>query len=288
MNKRRLFALLPPLIALAFPLNAAVPPGPAAPTSDPTPIVVGSAYRFHSAVLNDNLTINVLLPAGYSVSDQKFPVLYLLDGGAEEDFVHIAGLAQISPAYGLTEPFILVGIAGRDRKHDLTPPSTIPADLRAIANPGGSLIYRQFLNDELRPWVNGQFRTNGKTVLMGESLAGQFVVETFLKAPSSFDDYVAVSPSLWWNGGSLAKSSSSDLAKHNYSGRRIWLASANEAAEMPEMGRAIDQLVSALKSCRADCPAWVYRPFPAETHASIYHPAAMQAIRYIFAPPPKN
>lgn len=38
---------------------------------------------------------------------------------------------------------------------------------------------------------------------MGESLAGLFIVETLLAEPVLFDHYVALDPSVWWNGGAL-------------------------------------------------------------------------------------
>src|SRR5690349_9705422 len=64
------------------------------------PIVIGRSFELPSKVLGDTRRINVYLPDGYGTSGRSFPVLYLLDGGEKEDFLHIAGLAQITAAYG--------------------------------------------------------------------------------------------------------------------------------------------------------------------------------------------
>ena len=55
------------------------------------------------------------------------------------------------------------------------------------------------------PQVNSRYRTTDETAIVGESLAGLFVVETFLLEPDLFDSYLAFDPSLWWNGGQLVR-----------------------------------------------------------------------------------
>lgn len=257
-----------------------------ADAKDGTPIVIGRSHLVPSRILKDDRRVAVYLPQHYSDPSRRFPVIYLLDGGAEEDFHHITGLASISAAYGLTKEVIVIGIEGRDRRHDLTSPSADPADLKSAPTSGGSSAYRRFLIEELRPWVEARYRTDGRGALMGESLAGLFVVETALGSPAAFDDYIAISPSLWWNGGSLSRTAGDALRSNGFQGRRLWLASADEGTYYPEMKQAMDRLLAALASASAGAPSWTFTPFPTETHATIYHPAAMAAIRALYALPP--
>ena len=190
----------------------------------PRPIIIGQSYRIPSAILGASHVVNVQLPEHYGDARRTFPVLYLLDGGEHEDFDHIAGLAQINAAYGQGQEMIVVGIEGVDRRHDLTSPSSIPTDLKTAPTSGGAEAYRRFLTEELRPWVQSRFRTNGRTGLIGESLAGLFVLETFLRKPGSFSDYIAVSPSLWWNGGNVVSLARQRLRDGSYAGKRLWIA----------------------------------------------------------------
>ena len=51
-----------------------------------------------------------------------------------------------------------------------------------------------------------RYRTTDERTIIGESLAGLFIVKTFLHDPGTFDHYIAFDPSLWWNHGALVDS----------------------------------------------------------------------------------
>jgi predicted alpha/beta superfamily hydrolase len=243
------------------------------------PIVIGQSYELASSVLHDTRRINIYLPAGYKDPAKRFTVLYLLDGGEAEDFHHITGLAQVAAFNGATQELIVVGIEGVDRKHDLTYPSKDPRDLKDVPTSGGSAAYRRFLMDEVKPWVTARYRTNGRSALIGESLAGLFVAETFLRAPKSFDDYIAISPSLWWDNEDLSREATADLRAGDFKGRRLYLSIGNEGAEMQS---AVDRLVTALAQVKPAGLASTYAPRPEERHDTIYDPAALAAIRTLY------
>src|SRR4051812_37329257 len=61
----------------------------------PKPFVLGQVEEISSFVLSEKRTLNIYLPEGYNPKDSlKYPVVYLLDGSADEDFIHIVGLYQ--------------------------------------------------------------------------------------------------------------------------------------------------------------------------------------------------
>ena len=171
-----------------------------------------------------------------------------------------------------------------DQACDLTYPSKDPGDVQKVPTSGGSAAYRRFLVEELKPWVEARYHTNGHTALIGESLAGLFVAETFLRAPRSFHDYIAISPSLWWDGESLSKEAAADLKAGDFHGRRLVLSIANEGDAMQA---GADRLVQALKSGAPEGLQWRYDPRPEERHDTIYHPAALSALRFLFPVPDK-
>jgi predicted alpha/beta superfamily hydrolase len=259
-------------------LGARAEPGSSA-TPTGRPIVIGQSYLVASAVLGDERRVNVYLPQDYADPARRFAVIFLLDGGEAEDFHHISGIVQVSGAYGATQELIVVGIEGKDRKHDLTSPSADPGDIKLVPTQGGAGAYRRFLVDELKPWVAAHYRTSGHTALMGESLAGLFTLETFLTEPRDFDDYIAVSPSLWWNRGALSAQARADLQAGDFMGRRLWLALGDEGATMQA---AVDRVRDALTSVHPPGLTWTYDPRPSERHDSIYHPVATTAIRTLY------
>jgi predicted alpha/beta superfamily hydrolase len=249
-----------------------------AQADDGRPIVIGRSYTVQSKVLGDTRRLNIYLPAHYGDTSRKFPVLVLLDGGEQEDFHHITGLAQVTAFNGAVEELIVVGIEGVDRRHDLTSPSSDPQDAKAAPTSGGAAAYRRFLMEDVKPWIASHYRVSGRYGLIGESLAGLFAVETCLRAPQSFDDYIAASPSLWWDKEALSREAAVDFAKGDFKGRKLWISVGNEGSTMQE---AIDRVVAAAPSAKG--LELHYDPRPSERHDTIYEPTAIAALRALYA-----
>lgn len=245
------------------------------------PIVIGTSVALPSAVMGKVRTLNIWLPPGYADSKQSYPVLYLLDGGIDQDFHHISGLAQLGTIVGTTRDMIVVGIETVDRRNELAFPPLTDARLRAdYPTAGQSDRFRRFIAQDVKPWVKAHYRTSGGGAVMGESLAGLFVVETLLRQPGLFDDYIAISPSLWWDNEALNKAAPALLS--GTAGHRLWLSVANEE------GMGVAPLAALLKRQAPAGLHWTYAPRPDETHATIYHGAALAAIRALFAVPPEK
>jgi len=160
------------------------------------PLSIGQTFTLQSKVLGETRRINVYLPPAYTDSATlRLPVLYMPDGGLQEDFLHVAGLVQVSVGNGTMRPFILVGIENTARRRDMTGPTTNAEDKKIAPKVGGSAAFRQFIRQELMPAVKQRYRTTAETAIVGESLAGLFVVETLLLEPSLFNTYLAFDPS---------------------------------------------------------------------------------------------
>ena len=193
----------------------ATPPPPPPPVLEgATDIVLGVGYPLESEVLGETRTVNVCLPLGYDQRDEAFPVLYLIDGGVQQDLIPVAGFGALATLTAQYSEFIVVGIETRDRRFELTSPSTVPYDLWQIPRNGGAEQFRDFITAEVQPWIDQRYRTTGETAVLGESLAGLFIVDTFMHAPASFDHYIAVSPSLWWRDQALARSAAAIRVAH--------------------------------------------------------------------------
>ena len=269
------------LFCLAALLLAAWPCA-AAPKAEPhgQPIIAGQSLSISSAVLGAPREINVWTPPDYAKSKRSYPVVYLLDGGREQDFSHIAGLAQLSALSGTFGPFIVVGVRSEARRSELAPPAADPRYGKTFPDAGHDAAFRDFLRREVIPYVDSHYRAGPRRVLMGESLAGLFVVDTFLTEPTMFDDYVAVSPSLWWDDQAAGRSAAARLRARGRTGNRLYLTIANEG-EATQSG--MDALVAALKSAPTGAVTWKYIDRSREeTHATILHPAALDALRWLF------
>jgi predicted alpha/beta superfamily hydrolase len=245
------------------------------------PLVIGDTFTIESKALGETRRINVYPPPGYaSKPDVRFPVLYMPDGGMAEDFLHVAGLIEVLTGNGTMRPFLLVGIENTQRRRDLTGPTQNPEDKKIAPQVGGSATFRRFIRDELMPEVTRRYRTTTETAIVGESLAGLFVVETFLLEPDLFETYVAFDPSLWWNKQALLQVAREKLKHWPPLERTLYFASSDEKEIVEDAGKLADVL-------QQDAPPrvhWHYDKMPMETHGTIYHPAALKAFRMVFKP----
>jgi predicted alpha/beta superfamily hydrolase len=241
-----------------------------------TPFVFGEVLTFSSEALGQERTLNIHLPEGYADSSLSYPVIYVLDGSKDEDFPHIAGLVQYMNMYGLLPKSIVVGIAnnGRSRYHDFTGPTESDSDKVWVPTYGGSAAFIRFLEKEVEPMVRARYRTSGHGTLIGQSLGGLLAAEVLFTRPELFDDYILVSPSLWWNNGALAAKAPAWVKAHATLAKRVYIASAPDDAMMQPQ---IDGMVKAFRADAAPPLSFWYVPFPEESHLTILHRAVYRA-----------
>jgi hypothetical protein len=187
---------------------------------------------------------------------------------------------QVSIANGTMRPFLLVGIENTQRRRDMTPVTDIAED-RAIAPVvGGAVPFRAFLRDELKPEIARRYRVGGESAIVGESLAGLFVLDTLVAEPALFDDWIAIDPALWWNDKALLKGLRTFLKTHPDLRGRLFVAASGE----PTIASLTVWLPSILQDEAPKGLTWRYLPLPDETHGTVFHPAALRAFRALLSP----
>src|SRR6185436_8406661 len=170
------------------------------------PVPPHESFTVESAALKETRRINVYTPPGYGTAEAtRYPVLYMPDGGLQEDLPHVATSVDTAIRAGEMRPLILVGIENTERRRDMTGPTEVEEDRKIAPRVGGSAAFRRFISDELIPEVRRRYRVTDETAIIGESLAGLFIVETFFLQPELFDTWIALSPSLWWNDEELVR-----------------------------------------------------------------------------------
>jgi len=248
---------------------------------DAKPLVIGETFTIESKVLGETRRINVYLPPGYAESPElRLPVLYMPDGGLAEDFLHIAGLVQVSVGNETMRPFLLVGIENTQRRRDLTGPTNNEEDKKVAKVVGKSAAFRKFIRDELMAQINKRYRTTKETAIVGESFAGLFVVETFLLEPDLFDTYIAIDPSLWWSDQELVNGAAERLRSWPKLNKTLYVAQSSEE----RVDGVANRFVEVFRNHAPPEIRWHYQALPNEKHATIFHPAALTAFRTVFKP----
>lgn len=253
---------------------------PAAPPAAVAP-ADSLAITLPSRIMGKDRELNVLLPEGYAASEARYPVVYLLDGGAAQDWPTYATRVRQAISSRQMQPVILVGVATEDRQNELTARSTDRRIVRQWPNHGQSDRFRRFIAEEVKPLIEGRYRTSGDDAVLGESAAALFIVEAFLRQPDLFDRYLAVSPSLWWDRESLSKEATALLAAHPAAEKQLLLTIGDEGGQMQS---GMDRLVAALRNSPPQGLAWNYEPRHSETHSTVFAASAVDFLSRAYPP----
>ncbi|HTN45289.1 MAG TPA: alpha/beta hydrolase-fold protein [Flavipsychrobacter sp.] len=259
------------------------------------PFVLGTVRELSSKILNETRTLNIYLPEGYNENDTaRYPVVYLLDGSADEDFIHVVGLYQFNSFSWIDRvpPSIVVGIATIDRKRDYTFPSSNAEDKKLLPSSGGSQKFIQFIEKELQPHIEQTFRTNKHRTLIGQSLGGLLATEILLTKPQLFEDYIIISPSLWWDNGSLLDIGSAVYRREFDLPLHIYLGVGKEGVTPGKNPRVMEVdcnlLAEKLRHSKSKSVQIFFDYLPEEDHATIGHQAVFNALRLLHPKPIKK
>ena len=233
-------------------------------------------FTLESVVLGETRTINVQLPPEYDGA-RRFDVVFMPDGALDEDFPHVAQTLETLRAAGTVPPVVLVGIANTARRRDLTGPTEVAEDRTIAPVVGGSAAFLRFVRDELIPFVETNYRVTPHRALLGESLAGLWVVETFFLAPGLFERSAALSPSLWWNDRALVRQAAERLDGWAGPPVSLYLTAADEEG----IADAVEALAKVLQQHAPASLRWVHVPRPSEHHDTIFRASEADALTWL-------
>lgn len=269
------------LLAIFFSFNASFSEAQDTVLNESRPFVLGRINEIYSKTLAEKRVVNIYLPEGYNEKDStSYPVIYLLDGSADEDFIHIAGLIQFLnfPWVNILPKSILVGIANVDRKRDFTFPTSVSQDKIESPTSGGSEKFIAFIEKELQPFIEKNYKTNSFKTIIGQSLGGLLATEILFKKPALFTRYIIVSPSLWWNNESLLSTKPILSNSSSVQPTSVYIAVGNEGKIMKNDAH---RLISILRSYLPKKTVIHFQYFPHEDHATILHRAVYDAFEYL-------
>ena len=254
---------------------------PALPAAAGEPITIGETLTLASKILGEERTILVSTPPDYARGRQRYPVLYLADGGAH--IVHTRGTVDFLARQGLMPQVIIVGIANTDRTRDLTPTrvASLSLDGATLQLPasGGANAFLAFLAAELVPYVEATFRTEPFRIFCGHSLGGLFGTYALVTRPDLFNAVIAASPTLTWDDELVVKRARAFFSERTHLRRTFFMTLGNEGTQ----GRAaFDALAGILKGSRATGFRWGSMVLADEGHGSTVLLTHYYGLRKVF------
>lgn len=241
------------------------------------PIPTHDNFTIQSSLVNEARVINVWTPPIYSEGNESLPVLYMADGGIKEDFPHIANTLSELIENKSIPPIILVGIENTERGRDLTGFSEVEGDAKYCPLTDGAKNFRAFITDELFSEIGERYRITDEKGLIGESLSGLFVMETFFLTPEAFDFYVAMDPSLWWNDHYLEKNATDLLVTFPNNKTRLWFAGSTA----PDISEHTKNLAETFEKESPNQLTWKYSDEPNEKHNTIFRATKEKALAWV-------
>jgi len=258
------------------------------------PFVLGVIDEIESRQLNEKRMVNIYLPEGYNKDDTtRYPVVYLLDGSADEDFIHVVGLFQFDSFSWIKRVprSIIVGIANTDRLRDFTYPTSIQDEKEHYPTSGHSDKFIAFIEKELQPFVEKKYKTSSTKTLIGESLGGLLATEILLKKPTLFSKYIIVSPSLWWDNGSLLELNA-DLLQGSFAQLTgIYIGVGKEGLTPTKIPHVMEVdanlLAEKIRNTKSKTVTVYFDYLPQEDHATVMHQAIYNALKLLYREPVK-
>jgi len=185
---------------------------------------VGVLDSLYSEILNESRNIYIQLPASYDLNkNQKYPVAFVLDG---ELFLPTVNSVQNYYSGGFTPEMVLVGISNdKNRTRDLTT-STITTSYGMPFNQknGKADTFSEFIEKELIPYIEKKYPVTNFRTLIGHSYGGLFTIYTLLNKPHLFANYLAIDPSMDWDGQQLLKEAEKTLASQKYKNKSLFMS----------------------------------------------------------------
>lgn len=194
--------------------------------------------ELYSKVLGEKRELIIKLPKNYDKNTKhKYPVLYLLDG--PDQINQTSGPLDSLNRYELIPELIVVALKNTHRDRDFTP----TVDKEWHTETGGADNFLDFLETELKPYINRKYRTFDYSILAGHSLGGLLTLYSLQTRPSLFQAHFTFSPSIWWNESMLVKNMKPFLGSNTKLRNYLYINMGNEPGDMRKGFNELDTLL---------------------------------------------
>jgi len=259
---------------------------------------VGVLDSLFSKILNESRKIYIQLPAGYTPEkNQKYPVAYILDGE-----IFLPTLVDVHNYYsgGFMPEMVLVGIANnKNRLRDLTT-STIKTNYGMPFNEenGEAESFSKFIEKELIPYIETKYPVTNFRTLIGHSYAGLFTIYNLIHHPHLFANYLAIDPSLDWDGQKLLNEAEEALATQKYENKSLFMSLSGQlnmqnskvtidnvmqdTTEFTLFARSNITFSNVLRQNTKNGLSFEWKFYPRDLHGTIPFPSIMDGLISLF------
>jgi len=255
-------------------------------------VEIGTIHRLSSNILKEDRTYIVGLPKSYRENvSASYPVLVLLDG--EANFHSHSGIIEQMSSSRQIPEMIIVAIPNTDRVRDFTPSNYLTGlngfrDEEGLKTSGGSQAFLQFMEEELLPVIDKKYRTTAFRLLVGHSHGGLLVGSSYLSENSSFDAFISVDPSFWWDDQLVVKEIDHvDLERLR--NKKFYLSTADNYENLKQISHVFDANINAhelfnakIRNKGISASDFKLRYFEKENHWTVALLSMYRGLQFVF------
>ncbi len=249
-------------------------------------VLPGTELKEINSKINGQIyKIKIQLPRDYHQNTDEYPVLYVTD--AETNFGGVGYIVQRLIKDKLIPPMIVVGIAyGTDyksfyelRSRDLTPVEDSKLEMGKKNDPtGGAPAFCKFIEEELFPLIEKEYRVNPDSrSIYGHSYGGLFASYVLLKESHLFNNYLILSPSLWYKNEFMIQEA--DLFSTKLTPTRVYMGSGELEGRIDDLQT---KFASRLKAKQHEGLFIKDEVLKNETHRTIFGAGFTNGMRFLF------
>lgn len=247
-----------------------------------TDIASETKFVIQSKILNEDRVCLLSLPESYNdpdVGEKKYPVLILLDGAVH--FKMASGVVHFMSSARNRNRFmpetIIVAIENVDRERDFT---VTKIKTRRPNTMGGGRNFLSFIEKELIPFIDKNYRTEPIRTMVGHSLGGLLTLNAYIDHNSLFEAYISIDPSIWWDEETMK--SKVDSISTSSLNKKLFIATANQGeANYERNKKRHDALYALLKTKSGGNLNVEIVYFEEEDHRSVPLMALYKGLKYI-------
>jgi predicted alpha/beta superfamily hydrolase len=233
-----------------------------------------------SKALKEQRTLWIYTPSGYTMTNERYPVLYLLD--PDLNFGYVTELEKfLSDKYRIPQ-LIIVGIVNTDRVRDFTPIHSLIFNNKvdsSLVNTGGGASFLAFLKDEVIPYIESNYRTEPYRILEGHSLGGLFSIYCKEAAPELFQSQIIISPAIYGGNLEVLGRFATSIQQHPELPGYMSISIGDE----PGGKLAVDSLTRQLRRSAPTSLKWQFMQYLNEDHFSVGYKSMYDGLRFIYS-----
>ncbi len=253
---------------------------------------IGIKDSVYSKTLKEYRELYIQFPANFN-PETRYPVTYILDGE-----VLLPTVANVQSFYsgGFTPEMILVGISNNEnRTRDLTTSKVkerygMPFNERN----GEAANFSKFIEEELIPFIEKKYPVTTYRGLIGHSYGGLFTIHTLIHHPALFSNFIAIDPSLDWDGQKLIKEAKEKIKENNYQEKTLFMSLSgqlhmqnpeitidnvmNDTSDFTVFARSNITFSKMLKQQYQNKISFQWKFYPKDLHGTVLFPSIMDGM----------